>query len=386
MSDRVASPLLRRINERRVLEVIQRLGAASRADVGRASGMTAPTVSKAVDSLIRLGLLEEELPQETTVGRPGKVLQLASKTTNVLGVVLDSQKGWVLSAGLEGKIVPERSRLFEMPATYAEMLDVVEGHARDLTNEFGVEPRGVGISVPGLINSTNSEVILSPNVRLLDGHRPAADLAKRLGAPCVMLQESHALCLSERMYGEARGVDNFAMLDVSTGLGLGVMMGGELLSGQSGLAGELGHITVELNGERCGCGNQGCLETVATDSALARLISGKVGRKVDIDEAVRLIRAKEVDATEELQRTSEYLAIAIAAVINIFNPATLFVHGLLLDAADDLFERVVQRAQQRALKPSFADCSVRRARGSKRQGVIAGIIHDMTASWAPTLS
>ncbi len=386
MSNRVASPLLRRINERRVLEVIQQLGPASRAVVGRASGMTAPTVSKAVDSLIKLGFLEEDLPLETTVGRPGKVLQLASRTANVLGVVIDSRMGWVLSAGLEGKISPERMRPFEMPASYSDLLDVIETHARQLTKEFGFEPRGVGVSVPGLVNSSSNEVVFSPNLRLLDNRQPGVDLSERLGVPCVMLQESHALCLSERMYGEARGVDNFAMLDVSTGLGLGVMIGGELLSGQSGLAGELGHITVDPLGERCGCGNFGCLETVATDSALARLVSAKVGRSLDIEGAVSLIRAGEIDVTEELTRTSEYLAIAIAAVINIFNPATLFVHGRLLDAADDLFDRVVERVKVRALKPSFADCNVRKARGSKRQGVIAGVVHHLTASWAPTLS
>lgn len=386
MSDRIASPLLRRINERRVLELIQQLGPASRAVVGRASGMTAPTVSKAVDSLIKLGFLEEDLPLETTVGRPGKVLQLASRTANVLGVVIDSRRGWVISSGLEGKISPERMRSFEVPNNYTALLDVIELHARELTKEFGIEPRGVGVSVPGLVNSTRHEVLFSPNLRLLDNQKPGVDLSARLGVPCVMLQESHALCLSERMYGEARGVENFAMLDVSTGLGLGVMIGGEILSGQSGLAGELGHITVDPQGHLCGCGNLGCLETVATDSALARQVSAKVGRELPIEEVVKLIRAKEIDASAELTQASEYLAIAIAAVINIFNPATLFVHGKMFEASDELFEHVLQRVQKRALKPSFSDCIVRQARGSKRQGVIAGIVHHLTASWAPTLS
>src|SRR5258708_10817132 len=105
---------------------------------------------------------------------------------------------------------------------------------------------------------------------MTDGRSPAQDLAARLGVECNVLQESHALCLAERHYGLAKGLDDFAMLDVGTGVGLGVMSGGRLLTGHSGLAGELGHITaVADGGRRCGCGNHRCLGTVASDSALA---------------------------------------------------------------------------------------------------------------------
>src|SRR5258708_765982 len=110
MNSKVTSPLLRKINERRVLEVIQRHGASSRAVVGRVLGMTAPTVSKAVDSLVKHGLLEEGASSEAAIGRPGKLLQFASRTASVLGVVIDSPKGWVVSSGLEGHLDPDRMR------------------------------------------------------------------------------------------------------------------------------------------------------------------------------------------------------------------------------------------------------------------------------------
>ena len=98
---------------------------------------------------------------------------------------------------------------------------------------------------------------MSPNLHLLDGQRLAADLSNEIGLQCIGLQESHALCVGERRYGAARGMNDFAMLDVSTGLGLGIVSGGHLLTGNSGMAGELGHITVVPDGQRCGCGNRG---------------------------------------------------------------------------------------------------------------------------------
>src|SRR5262249_17468181 len=150
------------------------------------------------------------------------------------------------------------------------------------------------------------------------------------------------------------------------------------LEGHSGLGGELGHITVDIHGKTCGCGNHGCLETVATDTALAAAVSSRLRRKLTIEEVVPLLSDGEVRAEEELREVLEHLAVGLAAVINIFNPSKLFVYGRLFDAGPDLFERLLERTRCRALAPSLTDCAIVRARGSKRLGAIAGIIHRLT--------
>src|SRR5207248_4122227 len=178
-------------------------------------------------------------------------------------------------------------------------------------------------------------------------------------------------------------LDDFAMLDVSTGVGLGVVSGGRLLTGHSGLAGEIGHISVAEGGRPCGCGNSGCLETVARDSARAWRVSRRLGRPVTVDEVIELARSGAVDLSEELDETCRYLGVGVAAVLNLFNPSTLFVHGRLFEARDGLFEEVVAKARGRALPPSFADCRIVRARGRKALGAVAGAIESLTSSIAP---
>jgi N-acetylglucosamine repressor len=228
--------------------------------------------------------------------------------------------------------------------------------------------------------------VLSPNVPATDGHCPAADLAERLGVECTLLQESHALCLAERHYGLAKGLDDFALLDVGTGVGLGIMSGGRLLKGRSGLAGEIGHITaVAEGGRKCGCGNTGCLETLASDSALAWHATRKLGRTVNVDEVIELAKSGAVELGAELQEVAGFVAVGVAAVINLFNPATVFIHTPLFEIDPALFELVVEKARSRALPPSFADCQVVRAKGSKRQGAVAGIIQHLTDSLVPEL-
>ena len=375
---------MRKMTVRRILEVLQSRGPSTRADLTRYSGISAPTVSKAVGNLMELGLLEEGDAPETGVGRPGKVLRLATAAARVIGVVLDAHHCTLVSAGLDGKLHPDSTRSVPTPGTYAALIDSLEEAANSLIASEEIATLGIGISVPGLINRRSGRCVFSPNLHLTNGRSPADDLGDRLGLEAVMLQETHALCLAERMHG-ARDIDNFAMLDVSTGLGLGVITGGQVLEGQSGMAGELGHITIDPVGRLCGCGNRGCLETLATDSAFVHLLSERLGRVIEIEEAVDQIRKGELQAADELNRTCEYLAIAMAAVINLFNPRTLFVHGNLLRAQDGLFEHLLELTRRRALAPSLAECEIIQAGGSKRQGAVSGIIHHLTDSVGPSI-
>ncbi|MFM8708217.1 MAG: ROK family transcriptional regulator [Planctomycetia bacterium] len=383
--NRIESTLLRRINERRLLEAIQQHGPSSRATLTRVSGLTAPTVSKAVDSLLKRGFVEELDPVEPTVGRPGRLVRMAADSSAVLGVVIDVKICSVVAAGLDGRVAEEQTRRFPTPTSYVDLLDTLERNCRDLLAGIAGRVHGIGVSVPGLVNERLAEIVFCPNLHLLDKKNPARDLAERLGVDCLLLQETDALCLSERMYGGGRGLHDFALLDVSTGLGLGVMTGGQVLSGHSGMAGEMGHITVVPDGHRCGCGNRGCLETLATDSALVRMLSEKVGRQLSVDAASKLIDERPGDFQHELRMATEYLAIAIAAVINIFNPTTLFVHGTLLAGSAERFARVHERVKQRALTASLADCTILTTRSSKRQAAVAGIMHHLTDAWAPSI-
>ncbi len=328
---------LAKINERQVLRVIRDHGPSSRADVVRYSGLSAPTVSKAVASLLKAGFLEELEGTTPVIGRPAMKLRLATESAQVLGVVIDIGRCCVVATGLDGELREERMRWVETLGSYSDLIDALVEHARALMARPGVRTLGVGVTVPGLIDHRRGLDILSPNVHVIDGRSPGRDLGQRLGLECVMVQDQDALCLAERHFGRARGLDDFAILDVSSGVGLGVMTGGRLVRGHSGFAGEIGHITVSLEGRPCGCGNRGCLETVASDTALASRVSERLGRPVDIDEVTRLVRSGELGLEEDCQEVIRYLAIGLATVINIFNPSTLFIHGHLFDADDRLF-------------------------------------------------
>jgi N-acetylglucosamine repressor len=303
-------------------------------------------------------------------------MRLARTGAQVIGVVLDAAWCSVVSAGLDGTMDENTRVEFPTPPTYEALLERVAAEASRLIAREVVRTLSLGISTPGLINGRTGRAMFSPNLHITDGHALDHDLGIRLGIDCAMFQETQALCLGERMYGGSETLDDFVMLEISTGLGAGVMMGGRLMTGgASGLAGELGHVTVALDGPLCGCGNRGCLETLATDSALIREVSERLGQRVDMVEIQDLLKEKNPEVEQSLHSVSEYLAVAIAAAINLWNPATLFIHGRIFDVRDGLFDEVCKRARARALAPSMADCRILRARRSKRHGAIAGAIH-----------
>jgi predicted NBD/HSP70 family sugar kinase len=376
---------LAKINQQLVLRVIRDQGPRSRAEIVRQTGLSAPTVSKAAASLLTAGLVEEVKENGLALGRPAPKLTLATARAQVVGVVIDVNRCSIVASGLDGELCPERTRYIETPADYNELIDALVSNVQSLPARPHATTLGVGVTVPGLIDHRQNLNILSPNLHVIDGRSPGLDLADRLGVECVMIQDQHALCLAERHYGRARGLDDFAILDVSSGVGMGVVSGGRLVRGHRGFAGEIGHITVDPDGRPCGCGNRGCLETVACDTALARRLSRRLRRRLDIDEVVRLVRSGRLDAREECRDLVDSLAIGLATVINIFNPATLFVHGQFFDADDRLFDQVIDHTSKRALAPSFADCRIVRARGSKRQGALAGIIQHLIDSIVPEL-
>jgi predicted NBD/HSP70 family sugar kinase len=385
-SSQIQPGLLRKMTVRKVLESLQTHGPLSRADLTRDTGISAPTVSKVVVDLLDSGLLEEGAAPDNTVGRPGKKIQLARDGAQVIGIVLDQHRCIVLAASLDGQINDERTSTFSTPGTYDALLDQLTAFVQKFDEDTTSQTLGVGISTPGLVDEEDERCLFSPNLQIINHQTLALDLTKRTGLESICFQETKALCMAERLYGNARGLEDFAMMDMSTGLGLGVFSGGELLRGHNGLAGEIGHVTVDPTGKLCGCGNHGCLETLATDSALTAMLSERLNRKLLIEDIIPQLRNGQIQAPDELNRVCEYLSIAIAAAINLFNPATLFLHGRFLAINAAIPEQVVRMARRRTLDPTFEQCSVQMAVTNKQQGSIAAIVHHLTRSAGPRMS
>ena len=371
-----------RHGEHELIRLIRDRGSLSRSEAVRQLNISLPTVAKVANSLLRARLLEEFDATATAVGRPAKRLRMARETAQLLGIVIAPGSCWVASAGLDGILRPERVRKMRTPGSYDDLIEALAGPAKELMQGSGMATLGAGICVPGLFDLRNNRSLFSATVPAIAGHAPSIDLADRLGVECVTLQSKQALCLAEGYFGEVRGLDDLVTLDLTTGVGMGVVSGGRLVIGKNGFAGEIGHVVVKPDGLACGCGNRGCLETIVSDLALAARISDRLGRRLDIEEVIGLARSGELRLGEEVDELIHYLSIALATVINSYNPSKLIIHGQIFDLEEGMLPRLVESTGRLALKAAFAECRIVRARGNKIQGAVAAALHHLIESLA----
>lgn len=383
MSNSNASPvqpqLLSRINEALVLRTIRQHGPSTRGELSQHMGVTFPTVAKAVASLLEARLLEEFDDEMTGPGRPAKRLRLSKERSQVVGVTVDVESCEVASAGFDGVLRDTSRQSFPTPRSYEELLSAICERVKTLDGP-DMPILCIGISVVGLVDYRQQQIRLAANLPFLDGKSLARDLHERVAVECVLVHDAHALCLAECVYGQANNLDTFAVLDMSTGIGLGVMINNQFLTGHSGFAGEMGHIPIAPSGGLCRCGRRGCLETVASEWALIERVSDKLGRSVDFDEVMRLASQEDEQVRFELNRLCKHLAVAIAHVVNLFDPQCVFVTGRLFDHVPWLRDQLVRRVRRLALEPALADCRFLPTSGSHLLGAVATAISAVTSS------
>jgi predicted NBD/HSP70 family sugar kinase len=375
----VQPQLLSRINEALVLRAIRQHGPSTRGDLSQHMGVTFPTVAKAVGTLIDARLLEEFDDVVTGPGRPAKRLRLSKERAQVVGLTVDVQSCEIAAAGFDGVVRDGSQQSFATPDSYEGLLDTVVERIETLDGgEMSI--LSVGISVVGLVDYRRQEIRLAASLPFLNRKQLGQDLGRRVKADCVLVHDAHALCLAEYVYGQANDLDSFVVLDMCTGIGMGVMINGTFLTGHNGFAGEMGHIPVVTNGSLCRCGRRGCLETVASEWALVDRVSKGLGRSIDFSELMTLALDGDKLVRTELNRVCKYLAMALAHVVNLFDPECVFVNGRLFDELPWLRDHLVNKARQLALEPAFDNCRFLPTSGTHLLGAIATGISAVTAS------
>jgi glucokinase len=245
----------------------------------------------------------------------------------------------------DGERRAERTRAIR-PGESAE--SIFDGVARELA-ELAVEPLlGVGVGLPGLLDRAAGCVRASPNLRWLEGVPVAEELARRLRlekAQVVLENDANVAALGEQWLGAARGEKNLLLATLGTGIGGGLILEGKLYIGE-GLAGEIGHVTLERDGPACGCGARGCLETLASASAARRrAIERNLPAEAPGDLVLLAAHARErAGAERELLFEVGYdLGRGLAAVVSLLDVRT-FVLGGGFSAALDVLEPGLRRA------------------------------------------
>jgi glucokinase len=201
---------------------------------------------------------------------------------------------------------------------------------------------GVGVAAPGPVDADRGSIVNAPNLPDWEDVPLAEILSRRLGMGIVVENDANAAALGEYLQGAGRGARALLYVTVSTGIGGGIVLNGELYRGASGAAGEIGHMIVQIDGPRCGCGNLGCLEALASGTALARdgraaveageapVLAGltaQAGDEISAEMVAQAASQGEQASTALLLRAGETLGIGLGSLVNLINPDVIVIGG-----------------------------------------------------------
>ena len=241
----------------------------------------------------------------------------------------------------------------------SEMCDAI----RQLAVKFPGRLLGTGIGVPGIIEIETGTVRGSPNLPDWADCPVRAEIERRLGTPVILENDANSAALGEKWQGAARDYDSICMLTLGTGVGGGIVLNGKIWHGMSGMAGELGHVCVDPQGPACGCGSRGCLEQLASATAIKRMAvqaiaTGKApelarAMKEDPEFSARVVfsMAEQGDkgAQEIFQRVGRALGLAIAGLVNIFNVPMVVIGGGVAAGWDAFAPTMLEELRSRSL-------------------------------------
>jgi predicted NBD/HSP70 family sugar kinase len=342
------SETARDINSRIMLNLVRKHQPISRADLMRQSGLQRSTVSVITEQLIAERWLKEGAVGQLPRGRRPTFLHLNEDRAGIFGVNVRPSTTHMALANLAGRFLSQES--LPTPATPDEFVDQI---TRRICAQMKERPHmayeGIGVSLPGRVDLSSQKFVFAPNLGWHEEELKVR-LEEATGLAVDLENEANACALSEFWFGQhTDGARNLIAVAVSEGIGVGMILNGQLVRGPSGLAGEFGHVALAEDGPKCGCGNCGCWEVFASNSAAVRYYkeaqltvrngrnhSGKRNGDTTFEDVLEFAEHGDLKALAALDTMANYLGQGIAMLVTGLAPEAIVVVGEVTRAWDQV--------------------------------------------------
>src|SRR5437588_11167746 len=331
--------LIRSINQSILLNLIRGHASISRPQLAMLSGLSQATVIKITNKLIERHLILEKEYAESTGGRRAGLLEIHPEGGFAVGLIPQTTSLTAVILNLNGDLIYSQQWNITFRNNYPQAIDLMAQCLEELFSKSGI-PRekiiGVGLGMAGLIDAEHGCCIDSwmMNWKNVEISRPLED---RLGIPVFLDNDINCLAIYEKLFGQGQSYHHFLVVAVGRGVGLGIVINGDVYRGAFGGAGEFGHTAVTTEGRLCECGNHGCLETYISDAGIvknyleymhATTYSLAMGIKEPTPlEVVERARDGDEAAIAAFQRAGILLGVSLANLVNIFNPECVVRSG-----------------------------------------------------------
>ena len=353
----------RDINRHIALNLIREHQPISRADLSRGMKMTRGVVSVLVQELIAQGLIYEGATGEAARGRKPTFLHIRTHDRLVVAVDIRFTRTYLMLCDFSGRQLAIEN--FETVFPIGDFVKDLAGRIRKLLRRqgLGMACEGIGLVVPGMVDQRTGKILNAPALGWLD-----VDIRTKLAAATgltVHVENSGRASALAQLWltrGDTSGGHNFVYISVSDGVGVGVVVNGELLRGRDHIAGEFGHMPLNLDGPRCMCGNNGCWEAYTSNLAtLSRYFGWNLSKhspkhlkdaersSFTVLDLIACARRGDSKAVAAVLATGRFLGLGIATIINLVNPDCIYLAGEIITAWDLIEDTVRQAISERSL-------------------------------------
>jgi glucokinase-like ROK family protein len=386
---------VKNINKHAVLDLIRFTpGGISRVEIAHKLDLSRAAVTAIVGDLLETKCIREAESRTARSGRPPIILEINARRGYVLGVDFGATHLNLLLANLAAEVIDEIEMHIDITRGPDDCLAEADRLARELLSKSNLtfeQILAVGVGVPGPIVADAGMVFSPPIMPGWDRYPIRDTLQNRWGCQVSLSNDAELGALGEWAAGSGRGERNLAYIKVGTGIGAGLLIDGQIYRGVTGSAGEIGHLTIDENGPMCTCGNQGCLEALAGGRAIARQAQEAVRKnvrtqlagitpveKITALEVAEVARHGDLVAQEILKQAGLHIGIALAGVVNLFNPGLVVLGGGVAQIGDLFLEPIRQAVQKRSLPASVRAVRITTAVLGRRSSSMGAIIQALT--------
>lgn len=340
-------------NKSLVLDKIKNDYPISRAAVASQTGLNKGTVSSLVNDLLEDHLIFESGPGESSGGRRPVMLLFNGTAGYTIGIDLGVNYLLGILSDLEGNVVSQKEARYKkmsyeaIEAKLFETIDELMAAAPE--SPHGIV--GIGVGVPGIVDK-GGEILLAPNLNWKNLNLKNV-LEEKYELPVIIENEANAGAYGEKKFGAGKECENIIYVSAGIGIGVGLILNGSLYKGANGFSGEMGHMTIQVDGPKCRCGNQGCWELFASEQALIDRAE-KMGifpeqADFDLSDLLKLAEQGDEQTIKLFEQTGDYLGVGINNIINTFNPQQVIIGNRMATSKEWLEKSLTNRVANQAL-------------------------------------
>lgn len=338
-------------NRSLVLRVLNSMGQVSRAELARITGLTKTSITNIIGELIEEGIIYETGTSDSSSGRKPILLNLSKNALYAVGVYISRDFTYCNMVNLKGEIIRESRQTLEWIQNEQTFLSVIFDSVNEVLAESNIHKDkilGIGVATVGPLDIRSGIILDPPNFRGLKSIHILEAMQNRFNIKAFLENDMNACAIAEKLFGKGKNISNFIYVGVTNGIGAGIILNNNIYRGVNGFAGEIGHTTIDIGGERCACGNLGCLELYASIPNTVNRVRTAISlgaesglsslKNIIWTDIAEFARQGDSLSLKVIDKLAFYLSFGLVNTVNSFDPEIIFL-GHEIALAGELITR-----------------------------------------------